>query len=82
MLSNIYEEQINCLITGHASEVLAFESFPCHTQSVERCVKLITEAAAAVSGELNRDGFIRARIQSRELMPQCEAKLDYRSQKK
>ena len=69
MLSNIPEEQLKCLITGHASELLAFESFPCHTQSVEMCVKLVTEAAATECGEFNRDGFKRARMQSRELMP-------------
>ncbi|GBM59036.1 hypothetical protein AVEN_7417-1 [Araneus ventricosus] len=31
--------------------VLTFEEFPCHTQSVERCVKLISEAAMKVCGE-------------------------------
>ncbi|GBO23346.1 hypothetical protein AVEN_235140-1 [Araneus ventricosus] len=31
--------------------VLTFEEFPCHTQPVERCVKLISEAAMNVCGE-------------------------------
>ena len=54
MFSNIYVGQLKCLITCHASEVLSFESFPCHTQSVEMCVKLATEATSAVCRELNK----------------------------
>ena len=33
-----------------------FPSFPCHTQSVERAVKLVTEAASKVEGEDKRHG--------------------------
>ena len=80
ILSDISEEELKSLIAGNAPPVLEFESFPCHTQSVEKCVKLVTEAAAAVCEENNRDGFKRARLQSRELMPQFETKMDYRSQ--
>lgn len=47
---------------------------PCHTQSVERCIKLVTEASAVVCGEEKRDGFIRARILSRKEMPSYNKK--------
>ena len=53
-----------------------FESFPCHTQGAI-CVKLVTEATAAVCGAKNRDGFIGARLRSRELLPTFESKKDY-----
>ena len=43
--------------------------FSCHTQSTERCVKMVTEAAAAVCGQDARDGYIRARVHHREVMP-------------
>lgn len=43
--------------------------FPCHTQSVERCVKLVTEASQSVTNATSRDGFIRTRLQSRGKMP-------------
>ncbi|GBL82439.1 hypothetical protein AVEN_252575-1 [Araneus ventricosus] len=52
-LREMYEEQF---------PVLTFEKFPCHTQSVERCVKLISEAAMNVSGETARDEYIRGYI--------------------
>lgn len=43
--------------------------FPCHTQAVERCIKLVTEASGAVCGEEKRDVFIRARLSSRQMIP-------------
>lgn len=48
-----------------------------HTQGVERCVKLVTDASKAVYGFDARDGFIRARINSRNLMPRFDSKQDY-----
>ncbi|KAF2903508.1 hypothetical protein ILUMI_02675 [Ignelater luminosus] len=35
---------------------------PCHTQAVERCIKLVTEASQAVCGDDVRDGFIGVRL--------------------
>ena len=41
--------------------------FPVHGQSIERCVKEVTKASAAVYGEERRDGFIRATLAHRKL---------------
>ena len=41
---------------------------PCHNQTVERHIKLVSEASTAVAGFKNRDGLIRQKIQSRKLM--------------
>lgn len=54
-----------------------FPSFPCHTQAVERHVKLVTEASLAVVGAENRDGFIRSRIKSREEIPKFGTKMNF-----
>ena len=45
--------------------------FPCHTQAVERCIKLVTEASSKVPvyGKDSRDGFVRATIESRRKIP-------------
>ena len=48
--------------------------FSSHTQSTERCVKLVTEAAAAVCGQEARGGYIRVRLHSREEMPKFTSK--------
>ena len=51
--------------------------YPCHTQAVERSIKLVTEAAAAVSGPETREGFIRSTLKSRNIMPVFETKRDF-----
>ncbi|GBM66983.1 hypothetical protein AVEN_111005-1 [Araneus ventricosus] len=40
---------------GVPAQVLDFQNYPCHTQSVERCVKLVTGVSAAVCGATKRD---------------------------
>lgn len=52
-------------------------NFPCNTQAVERCVRLVTEASLAVCDHENREGFIQARIKSRSTLPTFEKKSDY-----
>ena len=68
--SNQLEENIR------SSEMLQFQSFPCHTQAVERGIKLVTEACTAVC-EPQRDGFIRVRIESRSAMKVFNTKSDF-----
>ena len=50
--------------------------FHFHTQAVERCIKLITEASCKVYGKDSRDDFVRATIESRRKMPRLESKKD------
>ena len=58
---NISDVDIIAFVASKESPLIDFPKFPCHTQAVERCVKLVTEASAAVCGNTSRDGFIRAR---------------------
>jgi hypothetical protein len=55
-----------------------FIKYPSHTQAVERIVKLVTEASGKTVGPQNRDGFIRATLESRKHMPKFESKKDYK----
>lgn len=50
-------------------QVPNFDNFSCHTQTVERCIKLITEASIKVCGEDSRDGYIRAKLDARKNLP-------------
>lgn len=54
-----------------------FSSFPCHTQAVERGIKLVTEAAALVHGQERRHGFIKAKIVSQKVMSSFDSKCEY-----
>lgn len=51
-------------------------NLPCHTQAVERAVKLMTETATKVCGQQSRDGVIRNTLLSRQAMPKCDSKKD------
>jgi len=55
-----------------------FLYFLCHTQSVERCTRLVTQASAADSSEQQRDGLIKARIKSRTMMKHFNTKMEFR----
>ena len=48
-----------------------------NTQAVERGIKAVTEAATAVTGQVERDGFIKQRMYSRKLMPKFNSKKDF-----
>ena len=38
---------------------LEISRLPCHTQAVERAIKLVTEASVKVSEKEERDGYIK-----------------------
>lgn len=54
-----------------------FVHFPCHTQAVERTVKLVTTASEKVCGSHSRDGFIRSVLESRAKIPKFENKTQF-----
>lgn len=70
------DAEISKLICSE-NNFLEFENFPCHTQAVERCVKLVTEASISVCGSEARDGFIRSRIKARQDIPLFETKSQF-----
>lgn len=77
VIKGMTDAELRELITTEVTPTVLFPKFPCHTQAVERNVKLVTEAAKAVCGQKSRDGFIRARVASRQLMPTFESIRDF-----
>lgn len=61
IIESLTDEQVCSILWGG----LSFPAFPLHTQTVERAVKLVTEAASKVEGEERRHGFILSVIESR-----------------
>lgn len=59
------------------SEPLSLPAYPCHTTSVERCVKLVTEASKQVYGGEARHGLILSRVAAREQRKAYDTKKDY-----
>lgn len=78
LLSQIPTSEISGRIFEVDYALLPLINVPCHTQAVERHVKLVTEASQSVCGDRARNGFIRNRIASREQMSTFNNKKDYR----
>ncbi|GBM92903.1 hypothetical protein AVEN_189143-1 [Araneus ventricosus] len=74
VLQDLNEDDIKSLINSDTTPIREIETFPCHTQSVERCIKLVTEASNKVCGHEARDGYIRATLKSRSVMPNFSKK--------
>lgn len=76
---HISDEDLHLMIRRQEAPTL--KKFPCHTQAVERAVKIITEASFTVCGAQSRDGFIRTKLQARADLPSFENKGQYYSAK-
>ena len=55
---------------------LQIPPFSVHTQSCERAVQEVSKASCSVYGEKLRDGFVRARVDHREVLPMFISKKD------
>lgn len=79
--SGVSEPPLTCSLTTAEIKALVGNSmvvpnWPPHTQSVERCVKMTTEAAAHVYSYERRDHYIKGQMVSRELMDRNRSKQD------
>ncbi|GBN51518.1 hypothetical protein AVEN_246339-1 [Araneus ventricosus] len=63
------------------SERVELDDFPCHTQAVERGVKLVTEASQKVVGSNSTDDFITTALLSRSSMPGFSSKSYFKIRK-
>ena len=64
-------------ININRKEKILFNLYPCHTQSVERMIKEVTEASTKVYGPEAGLGFIMSRLESRRKIPSFESKANY-----
>ena len=79
--SDVHEPLLTCSLSKE--DLLKLETvpmqvmdFPVHAQSIERCVKEVTRASATVYGEDRRDGFIKATLAHRTILPTNQSKID------
>ena len=75
---NLSSELIIAIKTGSA-ELPPITVFCNHTQAVERCIKMVTDASSTVVGMEARDGLIRSKIIGRKKLPTFETKSQYLS---
>ena len=60
-------KNVNCLLRSTA----------CHSQAIERHVRILTQASLATCGAQARDGYIRCRIKSLKELPKFDTKVNY-----
>ena len=73
ILSNISTQELE----EAYAKPMNFPNFPCHSQSVEQAVKLVTEASSQVCGEEKRHNHIVSVIASRKVRQPFNSKKDY-----
>lgn len=72
---NLSDEDIASMIrNGSEFEI---KKLPCHSQAVERHVRLVTQASLVTCGAEARDGYIRSGIKSRKELPKFDTKVNY-----
>ena len=77
LLKHITNDELNNFIQSgdvpctHAAEI------PCHSQNVERMIKLVTESCLKVCGSSNREGWILSALISRQAMPSFDTKKQF-----
>ena len=76
---NPYEPNVTCSKSKDElyqllEKPLVVEPLPCHTQSIERVIREVSIASENVYGFEKRDGYIRAKIESRKLVPEHTSK--------
>ena len=69
------------VISGLTDEEILNDSLvlkhPCHTQALERSIKVLSAASSQVVGFPRRDGLTRQRLRSRKLVQHFDSKKDY-----
>ena len=70
----ISEKESTKYIKYNNKPAIELDNYPRYTQAVERCVKLVSDAPGAVSGQKQRYEFISTRISLRQSMPNFETK--------
>ena len=73
-MSRFDNEELNAAIISP----IIMPQFPVHSQSVERGVKLVTEAASKVVGEAKRHQHILSIIESRNMRAACDSKKNFK----
>ena len=77
--ASITTDEIKKMIITRKFIDLNVPALPCHTQSVDRYIKLVTEASSSVCDSSYRDGFILNTLKSRAAMPQFNLKSQWTS---
>lgn len=77
VIAHLTNEEIADLIMTDFYTLKKLLHYPCHTQAVERHIKLMTEACNSVVGPAARDARVKSVLISRAAMPSLVKKADW-----
>lgn len=77
IMKHLLDQKITDFVEAGGEDELSFLRLPCHTQVVERAVKVTTEASTSLCTEKARVGSIKAKLESRKILPKFETKRDF-----
>ena len=69
------EELVSCLDTP----LVVPDTWQCHSQSMERAIRKVSESCLMVVGEKKREGWIRCAEESRKVLKKPYSNADYMS---
>ncbi len=78
LLRELSIDELRLIIESTSNSSIKYiKKFPCHTQAVERTVKLVSETSMVVADPVKRDGVIKATLESRRKMPLFKSKQNF-----
>ena len=79
--ASVTSNEIKEMIKSKTFSEFKIPELPCHIQSVERYIKLVSEASSSVCDRASREGLIRNKLSSRATMPCFNTKSQYKTLK-
>ena len=79
--ASVTSNEIKEMIKSKTFSEFKIPELPCHTQSVERRIKLVSEASSLVCDHGSREGLIRNKLSSRATMPCFNTMSQYKTLK-
>lgn len=78
LLRDLSTDELQQITDATSNDSIKYiKKFPCHTQAVERTVKLVSESCMLVTNNVKRDGVIKTTLESRRKMPLFKSKQDF-----
>lgn len=77
IIAHVSDLELKNLIQDPVTPAVEFPLFPCHTQAVERGVKLVSEASGLVCGFNSRNGLILSKLESQKKIKVFDTKHQY-----
>ena len=78
LLKAVTDEEVNHLAENPLPAKYELPPVPCHSQAVERHVKLVSQASKKASSAEQVYGIVRATLLSRQKMPTFDSKREYK----